>query len=303
MNLDEKKIYVKENYLYMLDKLKMSYQTFTEKSGISPSTERRIRNGNPEALRDSTIEEIVSFYNENGTALYPHRVDLAMFKYEDLSLSTSPQWQIEDVTGDYIALYLCTRGTGKPKAMAIKITENYEVRAIDIVHDPTCTSDLITDILNIENFDEAKNKFNIALHAKYASLRGSRFLHGTVSGKKNLLSLHLTDGLGYEMTINTLLTSYLDTRNKSIKKYSWRGGVAIASVCDLDDWPYTMILGMIEQEYWHPEKMPTADISDALMRLHSYQKKHNMLCLQNDTDSLWYEAFMDVHRQWEEKQR
>lgn len=71
---------------------------------------------------------------------------------------------------------------------------------------------------------------------------------------------------------------------------------------DLNDWPYGMIIGMIRCKYWHPELMTSADIGNALIRMHAYQKKENMLCLQNDIDALFYESFVDIHRQSEEKE-
>lgn len=299
--------YVKENYLYMLDQLGISIYEFKKKGLFSPTTERRIRNGNIETISDSIVSIIVDYYNEHGTELHPHHIDINDFKYTDLSKSTLPKWDTQDVAGDYIALFLSKRGTGKPKSMALQIKEaqdhTLEVRAIDIIQNPAKTTDIIASILNTKDLDKAKEIHRDALNKDsyyYSLLRGSRFLHGEASGRGNLMTISLKDGSGYEMTISTLLKSYLNTRNQLENKYSWRGGAAIASVCEMDRWPYSMIIGMIRIDHWHPDPMSTEALGNALIKMNSYQRKENILSLSNDIDALFYEVFMEIDRQSKE---
>lgn len=296
--------YIKENYLNMLHQLGKTVYQFQQENILSPSTERRIRNGDPASISDRTVHILVDYYNRHGSELFPHHVDLTEFKTKDLSKSTQPIWENADIVGDYIALYLSRRGTGKLKSMALTIREapdqTLEVRAIDIIQNPNKTADLISNILKIKDLSQAKAAYKEAFRTNYSVLRGSRFLYGVASGRGNLLFMHLKDDTGYEMTVYTQLRAYLKTRSKSITSYSWRGGAAILTVCDLESWPYSMVIGMMELKFWHPKQTNTADIINALQRMHTYQKKENMLCLQHDIDSLWYEAFMDVHRQIEE---
>ncbi len=298
------KNYVKENYLFMLDQLGKSIYEFKKEDLFSATTERRIRNGNIDTISDNIISIIVDYYNRHGSELHPHHIEISDFKYTDLSKSTLPKWDTQDVVGDYIALFLSKRGTGKPKSMAIQISEaqdhTLEVRAIDIVHNPAKTTDIITSILKTKDIDKAKEIHRVALNKDnyyYSLLRGSRFLHGVASGRGNLMTISLKDDSGYEMTISTLLKSYLSTRSTLENKYPWRGGAAIASVCELDSWPYSMIIGMIRIDHWHPDPMSTEALGNALLKMNSYQKNENILSLANDIDSLWYEVFMDIDRQ------
>ena len=107
------------------------------------------------------------------------------------------------------------------------------------------------------------------------------------------------------MTLAMSLESYLKNLEEAAKRgtYEWRCGVAIASVHDLEDWPYSMIIGLTKEEFWHPELMDKSEIADTLQRMHRYQKKQNMLCLQDDIDALFYESIMEVHRQSKEQEQ
>lgn len=291
---------VKRNYEYMLKELRMSRNEFIQEEVLSARTEGRLMSGD---ATDKTIAKLVDYYNNHGADLYPHRVELEDFKEKDLSQSTKPKWKNEQVVGEYICFYLSGRGTGKPKAMILRITENkkhlLEACAIDIVQEPTKAHDLIMRVFRDKELPESREAHKILLDKEYSLLRGSRFLCGEVLGRDNLMSIILRDEHEtYDMRISTSLGSYMNTYDRVVNKYSWRGGAAIASVCDLKDWPYSMIMGVIKCDLWHPDQ-GTADFCNALQRMHSYQKKENMLCLQNDIDSLWYEVFMDIHRRCE----
>ena len=294
--------FVKENYEYMLRELGKTRYDFKKETGFSEKTEQRMMSGGN--LRDKTLRKITEYYNAHGAELYPHHIDLDDFRHKDLSRSTQPRWENDQVTGEYIGLYLSRRGTGKPKAMVLTIVERQdhtlEARAIDTVQDPVKATDLIASILSVEDLDQARQVYKTAWDEKRSSLRGSRFLHGEVSGRGDLLLIYLKNDQGTcEVQIATSLKSYMSTYNKVSNKYNWRGGAVIASVYDFEAWPYSMIIGMMKREYWHPDLMSNADIISALQRMHSYQKKENMLCLQHDIDALWYESFVDIHRQGE----
>ena len=295
--------YVIKNYEYMLRELEKSAYSFYDKDEIlSESTERRLRKGK---WSDKTLNKIVNYYNEHGSELYPHHITLDDFKSRDLSEAIHPKWHHEQVVGNYICLYLSKRGTGKTKAMILQIKHGQEntleARAIDIVQNPAKAEMLINSIFSIDDLGQARHKHKMMLKDNYALLRGSCFLHGKASGIGNLISVVLSDEHGaYEMRISTSLQSYMVTNDTVTEKYAWRGGAAIASVNSLGDWPYGMIIGMMRIDYWHPELMTSVDISNALQRMYSYQKKENMLCLHKDIDALWYESFMDIHRQSEE---
>ena len=307
MSDSTKNLFVKENYLFMLDKLGSSAKNeIIERNYCSAATERRIRNGEASNISDSTIEEIIRYYNEHGEKLYPHHVSINEFKYNNLSEYIAPTWTNKQVEGNYIGLYLSKRGNRKAKAMILTITQNsdfmLEARAIDTVHNLDVAEKFITEILKKPDLEEARKIHKEQLVSKYSLLRGSRFLHGEVTGRGDLMLIHLKNEQGtYEMTLSTSLKSYL--KNCAIvakeRKYDWRGGATIASVYDSDDWPYSMIIGFIRDTCWHPDLMDKEEITDSLQRMYNYQKKQNMLCLQNDIDALFYESIMDIHHLYE----
>ena len=108
--------------------------------------------------------------------------------------------------------------------------------------------------------------------------------------------IHLRDDHEiYEVTMSTSLKSYVSTYNKVQVPYGMRGGAVLSTVYDIEGWPYSMIIGLIRKEYWHSDLMKPEEIRNALQRMNAYQKKENMLCLQNDIDALWYESFMEIH--------
>lgn len=293
---------VKENAQHVLNELKINRQTLADEIGLSIRTVDRIMNG---YATEKTIKLLVNYYNQHGNLLYPHHVDEDLFQNSRLSTFIEPTWNNEQVAGEYVGLYLSRRGTGKPKAMALKIFENQnhllEAYAIDTVHDLDKISDLMQDVFSDNDLEQTRLKYEIAKDEKKSLLRGSRFLHGKLSGCRDLMFMSLTDDQGvYEVKIATSLKSYINTYNKVSEKYNMRGGAVLATVYDLEDWPYSMIIGLIRNDYWHPE-MPREEITHVLQRMHSYQKKENMVCLQNDIDALFYEFFVDFHRQSEEK--
>lgn len=296
---------IRMNYLYMLRQLGIDSNEFLQQGIISVTTERRIRNGDISSISERTINALVEFYNMHGSELYPHHIELYDFKHTDLQKSTKPVWKNSDLVGDYIALFLSKRGTGRAKAMVIKISESagnkLDVKAIDLIQDPERASRFIEDILNEEDLEIARSKHKNLFDKKNSLLRGSHFLHGEAFGRGSLLTISLTDDAGYEMTISTSLKSYISAQKKAPHDYKLRGGAALVTVCGLESWPYSMVIGIMDMEFWHSELMSNADIAFILQRMNSYQRKENMLCLDGDVDSLWYESFMDAHRRYKEK--
>ena len=292
-----------KNYEHMLDKLGKSRRDLVQEGVFSKRTEGRLMSGNPS---EQTIEKLVEYYNRHGSALYPHHVEFDDFVSKDLSAFAKPTWKNEQIKGEYVGLYLSRRGTGKVKAMVLTIAENedfmLEARAIDSVHNLAKAADLIKDILSIDDLTQAKQTYETMKETKKSLLRGSRFLHGNVFGRGDLMFVQLQDEHGtYEVSISTSLKSYLNTYNSVPSKYNWRGGATIVSVYDIEDWPYSMIIGFTRLKYWDPDLMVSNDIGESLLRMHGYQKKENMLCLQNDIDALFYESIMDGYRQKEEQ--
>ena len=293
-----------KNYLYMVEKLGKTRKEVAQDGVFSERTEGRLVHG---TYSVDTINKLVEYYNKHGAVLYPHHVEFDDFVGKDLSAYKEPNWSSEQVKGEYVGLYLSRRGTGKVKAMILAITENdkfmLEARAIDSVQNPEKAADLIKDILAIDDLEQARKTFEETKEQKKSLLRGSRFLFGEVSGRGDLLCIHMKDVHGtYEVTLSTSLKSYLNTYNAVPAKYNWRGGATVASVYDMEDWPYSMVIGFARLMYWNPELMVGNDMGEALQRMHRYQKKENMLCLHNDIDALFYESIMDNYRKTEELQ-
>lgn len=287
---------IRENTLYMLDKLKINRQTLADNIDLSIRTVDRIMKG---YASGKTIKMLVEYYNQHGNLLYPHHVDEDLFQNSFLSTFTKPTWSSDQVAGEYVGLYLSGRGTGKPKAMIMKIFKNQdhllEVVAIDTVQSLSGVTNLMNDVFSADGI-YAREKYENAKNEKNALLRGSRFLYGEVTGRGDLMFIHLADDHEiYEVRMSTSLKSYVNTYNKVEKKYNMRGGAVLSTVYDIEGWPYSMIIGLIRKEYWHPDLMTCEEIRNALQRMNAYQKKENMLCLQNDVDALWYESFMEIH--------
>lgn len=306
MNPSDQPLYIRENYFFMLEKLGPSArQELIDSCAISAATENRIRHSE-KTISDRTINELVHHYNQYGDQLSPPYITLEDFKYKQLSTCSLPIWHRKQVIGNYICLYLSRKGIGKAKAMILTIQENehheLEARLIDAVHQLDKASTFIEEILSIRNLAEARAMHKQLLKSQYSFLRGSHFLHGKVSGRLELLTIHLKDEKdNYEMTLAASLSTYLKNLNKipAGTMYPWRGGSILATIYDRDSWPYSIVMGITRDDYWHPDLMTMHDITDALQRMDSYQKKANMLCLQNDIDALFYESIMDVHRQSE----
>ena len=291
---------VASNFLHMLNELGQTRSFFIANVGISDKTIRRMLEG--KTIRKSTLEEIVKYYNDNGLELYPHNVTEEEFMNTDLSKARRLPWENAQIKGIYICPYLSRRGTGSAKAMVLRIQEEEDlslsVRAVDTVQYLDQANRIINEILSKEDWDAAKKAFKAEMEKKNSVLRSSHLLRGTVTGCGDLVSMTLSDESGtYQMRIETSLSSYLNTYKAASTWYSWRGGAAIASVYDIEAWPYSMVIGMIGSEHWNPAVMTNEYVGGVLEKMHAYQKKHNMLCLHKEIDELWYEVFMEAARQ------
>lgn len=295
--------YVQKNYAYMLSKLGMSSYEIVDKIGLSKSTVDRLQSDKESrtSFQNKTINQLVEFYNSHGDKLYPHHIDYDTFKNKDIASLHLPTWSNEQVQGTYVCYYLSKRGTGKPKAMLLRIIENEKkeltAMAIDTIHDLEKVDEVLNTIFTDTDAEECRKRYDNYYSSNYDSLRGSRFLTGVVTGCDSLMSIFLKNKQKtHEIRIATSLITYLITYENATVKYKLRGGAAISLITHAGDWPYSMLIGMIRESYWHPAFMNEDEIKNALERIGDYQKKDTMLCLQQEIDALWYEIFMDAHR-------
>lgn len=300
----EQKDLVVKNFTYMRTKLDKTIDDIAAAADLSTSTLSRLIKGK---YSERTIEALVDLYNKN---LYPHNITVDIFTTKDLSQLYRPRWDSKQILGTYICPYLSPRGTGTTKALLLNIVEKDhepEAWAIDIIHDINSAQTLSQKIFSDKtSIDDAKKAYKQAKKAEPNDLlmRDSRFLSGTVDGCGNILSISLNCE-DYNITITTSLKLYLDSVEEFRTTRQWCGGAAIASFHSSSDWPYSMLFGMVHNEFWNPDywQHPTllnikgADsVGGVLREMNKRQINENMLGLTTEIDTLWYEAFMEAHR-------